>query len=313
MRANESTVLVGEKVALVPYRTEHVPTYHTWMESPELREQTASERLTLEQEHAMQRAWHLDEDKLTFILLARVAPLPCPCDANDRPFDAAQGLAPLDPPPGLGAELGQAPSPVAGLQAWLASLPMVGDVNLFFSRDEQADEDGDSAHDEERQPPCRKAGPTTYAECEVMVADPRFRRRGLGYEALKLMLAYCQIAKPTAASLQRSSKQEQERDLRLDPGSVPGPGLTCSPSTTPEQRYAPGDNISHKQNEEEQEQITYVAKVGLGNVPSRNLFSRLGFEEHKIVAVFDEVELRLPRTKLETPPPPVQVFFWPRP
>lgn len=32
------------------------------MECPELRELTASERLTLEEEYAMQRTWRVDED-----------------------------------------------------------------------------------------------------------------------------------------------------------------------------------------------------------------------------------------------------------
>ncbi|KAI7905025.1 GNAT domain-containing protein [Cokeromyces recurvatus] len=68
MRLNENTVLIGEKVALVPYRREHVPKYHEWMKSPFLQEMTASEPLTLEEEYDMQRSWHEDEEKLTFII-----------------------------------------------------------------------------------------------------------------------------------------------------------------------------------------------------------------------------------------------------
>ncbi|KAI8967364.1 GNAT domain-containing protein [Mycotypha africana] len=70
MKLNENTILIGEKVALVPYRAEHVPKYHEWMKSPFLQEMTASEPLTLDEEYEMQRSWHLDEDKLTFILTA---------------------------------------------------------------------------------------------------------------------------------------------------------------------------------------------------------------------------------------------------
>ncbi|CAI2166785.1 20385_t:CDS:2 [Funneliformis geosporum] len=55
---------VGENVILVPYRPEHVPKYHEWMQSPFLREMTASEPLTLEQEYEMQRSWHVDENIL---------------------------------------------------------------------------------------------------------------------------------------------------------------------------------------------------------------------------------------------------------
>ena len=69
MRLNESTVLRGEKVWLVPYLREHVPTYNAWMQDEWLREMTRSEPLTLAQEYEMQASWHVDEAKLTFIVL----------------------------------------------------------------------------------------------------------------------------------------------------------------------------------------------------------------------------------------------------
>ncbi|CEP16363.1 hypothetical protein [Parasitella parasitica] len=67
MKLNENTVL-AKKVALVPYKPEHVPRYHEWMKSPFLQEMTASEPLTLEEEYEMQKSWNQDEDKLTFII-----------------------------------------------------------------------------------------------------------------------------------------------------------------------------------------------------------------------------------------------------
>ncbi|XP_052613404.1 alpha/beta-tubulin-N-acetyltransferase 9 isoform X2 [Peromyscus californicus insignis] len=72
MRLNQNTVLLGKKVVLVPYTSKHVPRYHEWMQSEELRHLTASEPLTLEQEYAMQRSWREDEDKCTFIVLDAV-------------------------------------------------------------------------------------------------------------------------------------------------------------------------------------------------------------------------------------------------
>ncbi|KAG8717109.1 hypothetical protein FRC08_008187 [Ceratobasidium sp. 394] len=112
MRLNETTAIVGQKVVLVPYkyvdlssikviliqgssrRAEHVAKYHEWMTDPELLELTASEPLTLEEEMDMQKKWREDDDKLTFIILAR----------KDTPY-----------------------SPEA-----MRELPMVGDVNLFL-------------------------------------------------------------------------------------------------------------------------------------------------------------------------------------
>jgi hypothetical protein len=42
MRCNATTVLRGQRVWLVPYRPEHVPIYHAWMQRPELLEQTCA-------------------------------------------------------------------------------------------------------------------------------------------------------------------------------------------------------------------------------------------------------------------------------
>ncbi|KAH9855741.1 acyl-CoA N-acyltransferase [Lenzites betulinus] len=100
MRANEKTVIVHPDVILVPYRIEHVAKYHEWMTSPELRELTASEPLTLAEEYEMQRKWQTDDDKLTFILL------------DGTPFASADGAS-------VTAES-------------LHALPMIGDVNLFL-------------------------------------------------------------------------------------------------------------------------------------------------------------------------------------
>lgn len=71
MRINENTLLEGHKAVLVPYNPEHVPRYHSWMQSEELQLLTASEPLTLQQEYDMQRSWREDLDKCTFIVLDR--------------------------------------------------------------------------------------------------------------------------------------------------------------------------------------------------------------------------------------------------
>ncbi|GHJ89205.1 hypothetical protein NliqN6_5607 [Naganishia liquefaciens] len=104
MRLNENTAIVGDSVVLVPYRKEHVEQYHEWMKSPELLEATASDPLSLDEEREMQQKWHLDQDKFTFIILAR--------SADD-----------VSPP----------------LPQDLHTLKMIGDVNLFLPNGVQED------------------------------------------------------------------------------------------------------------------------------------------------------------------------------
>ncbi|KAH8338381.1 hypothetical protein KR059_002111 [Drosophila kikkawai] len=69
MRLNEKTKILGRKVILVPYEARHVPKYHDWMSCETLRQLTASEELSLDEEYEMQRSWREDSDKLTFIIL----------------------------------------------------------------------------------------------------------------------------------------------------------------------------------------------------------------------------------------------------
>ncbi|KAG8784402.1 hypothetical protein FRB91_008827 [Serendipita sp. 411] len=133
MLINETTAIVTRKTILVPYRTSHVERYNQWMQSEELRERTASEPLTLEEEYEMQAKWRLDNDKLTFIILAR--------------------------PEGS----------FSHTKAFIDTLPMVGDVNIFLTK---------NAEDEDE------------AEVEVMIAETTFQRQGLAFSAVSALLHY---------------------------------------------------------------------------------------------------------------------------
>ncbi|KAJ7772934.1 GNAT domain-containing protein [Mycena maculata] len=150
MKVNKNTVLVGGKVVLVPYLPEHVLKYHTWMQDEELRELTASEPLTLEEEFEMQRKWQLDEDKLTFIVCARGSDL----------------LEPGSSTPG---------------DSRISALPMIGDVNIFLH--------GPPPHLRPEKPGVVDED-EFYAEVEIMIAEREYRRKGFALEALQLMLGY---------------------------------------------------------------------------------------------------------------------------
>jgi len=133
MRQNAELALIGTAAALVPYRSHHVPRYHTWMQSHALRDATASEPLTLDEEYEMQRSWRDDFDKCTFIVL-EIPP-------NVR--DLAVNM--------------------------LDENHMIGDVNLFLN--------------------CLPEDPHS-AEAEIMIAEEHARGRGIGRQALAMMLLY---------------------------------------------------------------------------------------------------------------------------
>ncbi|SPO34995.1 related to N-acetyltransferase [Pseudozyma flocculosa] len=231
MRINRETVLVGRTVV-----KQHVPTYHEWMKDPQIQQQTASEPLSLDQEYEMQRTWAIDEDKLTFIVLAR----------PEGQQDATDSL------------------PVNEL---IARCPMVGDVNIFFNEahdDEPAgngsddgDEEDDAVADSRPTSPLpagtRKGDKTYDAECEIMIAERDYRRKGLAKEALQLLFHYA----TTKNTPRPSPRHAGEADVL----PIPPNWLTC--------------------------------KISLDNHASIALFERLGFVKVKTSEVWNEVEMRL--------------------
>ncbi|KAI1391470.1 GNAT domain-containing protein [Hypoxylon trugodes] len=152
MRFNENIAVSTEKVLLVPYDAHHVPRYHQWMEDPAIREATASERLSLDEEYENQASWRESPDKLTFIL--------------------CEPLLPQDPAPIVVAGVDDAPT------------KMIGDINLFLT---PWDDDEDEQQGQEPE-----KGEKTYytAEVDIMIADSSHRGKGIGRAAVSTFLVF---------------------------------------------------------------------------------------------------------------------------
>ncbi|KAL7276851.1 N-acetyltransferase 9 [Rhizina undulata] len=158
MKLNARTALVSSKILLVPYEAHHVETYSAWMEDEEIREATASERLTLDEEYQMQQRWRDDADKLTFISC-----LPPARKTTDGDVIIAQ----------------EDDSPSR----------MVGDVNLFLYDNEEESE-SDSDEDGYGRSGSGIKQHSMVGEIELMVAGKIHQGRGLGRASLLLFLHY---------------------------------------------------------------------------------------------------------------------------
>eukprot|EP01132_Coremiostelium_polycephalum_P000802 gene802-997_t len=106
------------------------------MLSEEIREQTASELLTIDEEYENQQSWYEDPKKCTFIILDKELVSSSSYDdltVNDIDIKS-----------------------------------MVGDINIFFNDFEELG----------------------TGELEIMIAEPSSRRKGLGKEAIGIMMEY---------------------------------------------------------------------------------------------------------------------------
>ena len=147
--------LAGATALLVPYKPEHVPTYHSWMQDETLLALTASEPLTLEQEVLNQQEWHRDPHKLTFIVTK----------PNQMPTQYPNDL----------------------------THNMCGDVNAFFSAILPPINDDDDDYEPSQPPKAdddNDANQQLSAELEIMIAEPKYRRQGIAREALLMMMSF---------------------------------------------------------------------------------------------------------------------------
>lgn len=135
-----------------------------------LLQMTGSEPLSLKEEIDMQRSWRDDEDKLTFIMLSKekctTSELPCEGgnDTNRNEIDVADYTS-------------------SNLAA------MIGDINLFLSEedsDNHCKEDGDNdIKNAEDNVVARR-----QAELDIMIAVEDYRGKGIGREAVCMMMMY---------------------------------------------------------------------------------------------------------------------------
>lgn len=187
MRSNYNTCFSGTKCLLVPYRPEHVTIYHDWMLDPYLLEMTGSEPLTMEEEIEMQKSWKEDEDKCTFIVLAKhkCCSLDAKCSAS---FLTSSGTRCL-PEEGDKDKIVQ-----LGADFITQNLnAMVGDVNLFVSRECESLEDDDVGNFESK--PDQELDQNNkqvfiQAELDIMIAEKQSQQKGYGLEAVRLMMIY---------------------------------------------------------------------------------------------------------------------------
>lgn len=141
----------------MPYSAHHVPTYHAWMQDPDLQAATASEPLSMTEEYDMQRSWRTDNDKLTFIV----------CSSRELESISQKVQGSQDDRPER----------------------MIGDINLFlFEPEDDDDEDEDSG--KQALPNSTKPSNALVGEIELMIARKDLHRQGYGRAALLSFTAY---------------------------------------------------------------------------------------------------------------------------
>ena len=179
MKFNQAIGISTPKVLLVPYCKHHVAIYHTWMQDPDLQSATASEKLSLEEEYAMQQTWATDQDKLTFIVC-----LPLTQNLTSNTLRSGE---------------------------WDGRERMVGDVNLFLFEDDEMEEEEPPAHSSSLDVlPSQTSAPKTtlVGEIELMIARKDLQHQGYGRATLITFMSYVLSSWPDIGQQYSTSKQQ---------------------------------------------------------------------------------------------------------
>ena len=164
---------------LVPYERRHVAKYHEWMMDPWLREMTASEPLTLDEEYAMQMEWARDNAKVTYIVCTDVVS----ASSSSSSSTSSSSLS--------SSSCAAAASSASASVSEVPESAMIGDVNLFLRDADVAEFDPDeecAAIDLWAPPPSIVT--LREAEIDVMIAVTTARRKGYARAAVQCMMRY---------------------------------------------------------------------------------------------------------------------------
>ncbi|KAI1126402.1 acetyltransferase domain-containing protein [Nemania abortiva] len=162
MKVNENIAVSTPQILLVPYDAHLVQRYHEWMQDEALREATASDLLTLDEEYENQQSWRTAHDKLTFIVCQ-------PAVAEAGSEDARSAVSTI--------HAGEDDAPAR----------MVGDVNLFLT---PCDDDDDDNHEERDNSKGEGETLGLQGEIDIMIAARENRGKGLGEAAVRAFLHF---------------------------------------------------------------------------------------------------------------------------
>ncbi|KAK1739524.1 N-acetyltransferase, GNAT family [Skeletonema marinoi] len=184
MKSNYGLCLSGQRCIFVPYRPEHLPNYHEWMQDPCLLEMTGSEPLTMEEEIQMQKEWRDDEKKCTFIILARDLLSPGELVGNGEKI-----AVPPIPTEHIEKDRKEGSYPNLIEQTLHA---MIGDINLFLSEEDDYNSDDEENFQQQQMLQTKAPAPAelTQAELDIMIAVESHRHKALGTELALMMMYY---------------------------------------------------------------------------------------------------------------------------